>query len=452
MCGGVWPADGVEEYMVKPSEGLWQKLLKKGGRVRRIVGVVVVAVVLLWGSVGGARFAQAQFVWPFNPIPPPLCSGMPCSLCKGEVPFFLLWNTIWAEIGWKVMLWHGTFRPMLNDIRDQITGVTAAQTSMIGEFFNAQHQLDTQRVLRELHARAQKDYRPSFQMCEFGTLVGGMASANGQRDFNGAFMAQQALRRQTLAVGRAAAAGNIYDKAGRLALFKTRFCDPKDGNEAVTELCSTPAAAKTINKDVDYGRTVMTPYSLEVDFSNSDPGADAIDVLALGSNLYGHDLFERIPEDYLLKEAHQGKILDMRAVLAKRSVAQNSFNHVVGMKTAGGGDVGDYAKAALFPLGLDEAAAEALLGDNPSYYALMELVTKKIYQDPSFFTNLYDTPANVDRAGAALQAFSLMQNMDMFRSHLRSEMLLSVALELALEERQVMVQERLSEMEDDSGS
>ena len=70
----------------------------------------------------------------------------------------------------------------------------------------------------------------------------------------------------------------------------------------------------------------------------------------------------------------------------------------------------------------------------------MELLNKKIYQRPEFYTNLYDKPANVDRMRAAMRSVGLMQKWDMFNSRLRSEMLLSVAAELELAKEQERVQ------------
>jgi hypothetical protein len=67
------------------------------------------------------------------------------------------------------------------------------------------------------------------------------------------------------------------------------------------------------------------------------------------------------------------------------------------------------------------------------------MLTKKVYQQPEFYTNLYDAPANVERKSAAIHAIKLIQDMDKFNSVLRSEQNLSVLLELYLEEMQTGV-------------
>ena len=84
-------------------------------------------------------------------------------------------------------------------------------------------------------------------------------------------------------------------------------------------------------------------------------------------------------------------------------------------------------------LGLtDTTEINNLIGENPSYDTQMEILTKRLYQDPKFYVNLYDTPANVKRQKTAMKAVSLMQDRDMYESLQRSEMLMSVLLEMKL--------------------
>lgn len=185
---------------------------------------------------------------------------------------------------------------------------------------------------------------------------------------------------------------------------------------------------------------------------------------------------------------------DSRSFAAKMNVAHNSFINIIGMKTAapegqptdpsrsatnpvppplGSGSPLDNAlpfgvaegtqseptvtnraavpvlaedtgwahmKAMLLEFGItDENGSgdttdeiDLILGERPSYYAQMEVLTKKIYQNPNFFTNLYDKPANVARIGVSLDAIELMSQRDRFDSLLRQEMLSSVLLEEAL--------------------
>ena len=212
-----------------------------------------------------------------------------------------------------------------------------------------------------------------------------------------------------------------------------------------------------MNKDIDYVRTVDFPWTLDVDFTNtSAPTNNEEEVLALASNLYGHEVFVRAPSKGLqgrpgvTLNSIQKLYLDMRAVVAKRSVAENSFNAIMSMKTSGTPGSRDYLVELLRQLGIPNTAPDndidRLLGPEPSYWAQMEVLTKKIFQNPDFYTNLYDTPANVERKGVAVQAIGLMQKFDIYKSYLRNEATLSVLLELATQELQDEVENELNQI------
>jgi hypothetical protein len=79
---------------------------------------------------------------------------------------------------------------------------------------------------------------------------------------------------------------------------------------------------------------------------------------------------------------------------------------------------------------LDFPGAADPIRDEMSYYAQMEILSKKIFQRPEFYTNLYDKPANVSRKAASLQAIGMMLDRDIFETNLRTEMLISMLLEL----------------------
>jgi hypothetical protein len=65
----------------------------------------------------------------------------------------------------------------------------------------------------------------------------------------------------------------------------------------------------------------------------------------------------------------------------------------------------------------------------------MEVLTKKMYQNPTFYTNLIDKPANIKRMRAAMRAIKLMQDRDIASAIQRREMLMSMMLELRLREK-----------------
>ncbi len=342
--------------------------------------------------------------------------------------------------------------PAMMLMAEQLTAVAMQQAQMIGALLDAKHQLETQRLLQQLQARAHKDYQPSVGMCEFGSAVKSLAASERKSEYSAVLMGQRSMDRQLGNANSSATYGNDLDKETRLTQFKAKFCDPKDNNNGLGLMCTTPGAKKDrYNKDIDYTRTIDFPYTLDVDFTNGGAATDhEEEVMALASNLYAHDVFAR-PNAKLLQTDPDGtptnmqkKYLDMRSIVAKRNVAENSYNAIVGMKSAGEPESKDFLIAMLDGLGVEGVDAITLIGENPSYYAQMEMLTKKIYQNPEFYTNLYDKPANVERKGVSLQAIGLMQKFDMFKSYLRSEASLSILLELAVMDLQEEIENEIN--------
>ena len=141
----------------------------------------------------------------------------------------------------------------------------------------------------------------------------------------------------------------------------------------------------------------------------------------------------------------------MRSVVAKRSVAEHSFNTIAGMRAMsseeGGGETGKYMKNILKQLGVtNEQDLTQMVGDRPSYYAQMEILTKKIYEHPDFFVDLYEKPMNTERKKVAMRAIGLMQDFDTWNSYLRMEAMLSVILELEIIKVQNDVQNRINRL------
>jgi hypothetical protein len=172
----------------------------------------------------------------------------------------------------------------------------------------------------------------------------------------------------------------------------------------------------------------------------STPTADEQNIFALSNNLFANNLpvnmnlsdFEAmLSGDAKVSDSRKEKLADYRSLIAKRTVAQNSFAALAAMKAAGSGGSSAYVKQMIEYLGLSDAADQAAyIGNNPSYYAQMELLTRKIYQSPAFYANLMESPANVARQQAAMEGIGLMQDRDIHKSLQRSEMVLSTLLEM----------------------
>jgi hypothetical protein len=229
-----------------------------------------------------------------------------------------------------------------------------------------------------------------------------------------------------------------------LANFINNFCGKNDNSGQLDLLCKkgTPNSVDT-NKDINFTNAMGVPLTLDIDFLNgSNASIDENAVLALSQNLFSHRLFPFKPASAYVKKDGTPSLtnagyafLNMRALIAKRNVAADSFAAIAGQKAKGSEESTPFIYALMKEMGGTEITEEEIrneIGGHPSYYAQMEVLTKKLYQRPEFYSNLYDKPANVKRKNVAIQAANLMQKRDLYQSYLRSEMALAVMLETLL--------------------
>lgn len=349
---------------------------------------------------------------------------------------------------------------------EQLSAVMFQYMQIIGSFIDADEQMDAQRDLQIRQAQAHKDYHPSEQMCVFGTLTRSMNNVQGQADYNALALNKIMVDRYTLKDKTSSASSSELDKETRTAHFIDNHCNPADqgtGLEILCDLASTPPPHTRMGDDVDYPDTVLRPLTLNINFENQNTSTDEEkeeqdteeDIIALAKNLYWFNSFSVFPEEEL--EDRYASYQNIRQILAMNSVAHNTFAHLIGMKAKGiktgeGKAAGVFMKDYINILlgdqtgtpATEQITPEDILGENPSYYAMMEVLTKKLYQDGSFYTNLYDKPVNVARIKTSLQAIQLMQNRDRYESALRREMLSSLLLENSLIPEQERIQSHQS--------
>ncbi|MGH1403884.1 MAG: hypothetical protein ACRBDL_06540 [Alphaproteobacteria bacterium] len=367
----------------------------------------------------------------------------------------------------------------LAELTEYLGAFGMLQVQIVGDFFDAKHYLETQRLYFKLHAEAHKDYHPSDDFCWFGTNARSLASTDNRARLATIALSNMDLQRQLGFIGSSSALSKGDDKKNRWNRFVNTYCDPKDNNwiNAGTGLdlaCDRDGLGlgagvgatdrARVNRDIDYTALIDEPRTLEeVNFLDQSGAGNANvltnaeeDVMAMSANLYGDGTpTRRLSRELFAAEATSetatALYMDLRSVVAKRAVAQNSFNALVAMKSEGtNGDsaaplqpnTGRFVGAIirdLMPAGMTDAQIFGIMGENPSYYAQLEVLGKKIYQNPDFFANLYDKPANVARKSVAMKAISLMLDRALFESELRQEMLLSVMLSSELSKRHKVI-------------
>lgn len=335
--------------------------------------------------------------------------------------------------------------PALMLMTEQMSSVAMYQMYLVGKIFDSKLHLETQRLFNELQNEAAKDYYPSDSFCWFGTNARSLSNSEALAQSNQGTLNRISFVRQLGEMNSSASYTSVeQDKRGRWEQFTTDYCDPFDNDHDLTGVsglshagvCGTTGATNPYraNIDIDFQRLIEEPRFLDIDFTDPALTDDEEDVIALSSNLYGHEPVV-IALGSGLKDSVQHNYYNLRSVAAKRSVATNSYNAIVGLKSrgSGGGSSAQYLKAIMADLGMANADVEEILGENPSYYAQLEALGKKIYQNTDFFTDLYDKPANVKRKQAAMNAIELMLDRAIYESELRQEVVLSVLLTSYLE-------------------
>lgn len=360
------------------------------------------------------------------------------------------------ELVWQ--LWFDHFLPVWMDMAEQMTSVAIWHTFAIGAFLDAKIQLETQAVLQERMAEVHKRYQPSVGMCVFGTNIRSLAATERNSKLVAHTLNQRLLDRLLGTEGGAGVTGPKEEQTGRARYFLAHVCDRFDNNRihnnpstGFANICQshTPRTDGTVNLDLDFTRLIMNPRTLNVDFVNlGSANNQGRHVFNLGSNLYGHEIPDLTVISTEGQTGQHSQLLDLRAAIAKRSVAQTSYSALVGLKARGteksDTETMQYMSMLLRELGIPEDDVDGFIGERPSYYAQMEVLAKKLYQNPDFYRELYDKPENTKRKSVAMSAIGSMLDREIFDSQLRAEAMISQLLELKVQQAQDDVEDSFS--------
>lgn len=321
---------------------------------------------------------------------------------------------------------------------EQFTANMIQQMQMLGELFDAKDQLETQRLLQQKMAEAHKDYQPSDQMCTYGTFARDLVATERAANLTRNALATELMQREIGAGDSKATEPAVSDSLSRIADYRAHFCSQTDNGNGLNLLCPTPAPPEMRNRDINYTQTIDMPLSLDINLTDANITNDERAVFALIDNLFANDPMPGPPPGGMNQAKFQYHYMNLRSLAAMRGVVRSTIANVIALKTASPvqqDSNASYLLALFREFGLEDNEIRLMLGDHPSYYAQMEILTKKIYQNPTFYTNLYDKPANVQRIRAAMTAIKLMQDRDIGAALQRREMLLSIMLELRLRQQ-----------------
>lgn len=327
---------------------------------------------------------------------------------------------------------------------NQMVDTMMMQAEIIGSFFDAKHQLESQRLLQQKTARAHKDYHPSEQMCTIGTFSRNLMDADRRATFSQIALAERGMQRELQRGDNIAVETNVSDRQSRFETFRTSFCNPKDNAGTLEAVCADNIDPAMMNRDIDFTRTIDLPRTIAIDPLEPDAGDEEKAVYALMDNLFQPRPIPSIRKELTTLEDFQDIYLDLRSITAMRTVARNSMNNIIAQKSygpqTGPESNAPFLRALIKDMGItDDDDITRILGERPSYYAQMEMLTKMLYQHPEFIVNLYDKPANVERMRAAMRAIKVMQDRDIHEALMRREMLISMLAELSVRRQQVRI-------------
>ena len=354
-------------------------------------------------------------------------SLLPTSLLPSSIPPPDLKN-------WMIQIFFkSNLRPVIQDMTQKFSAASMHRAFTIGTFFDAKEQLEAQRDHQYLQAMAHKDYQPSKAFCAIGTSARSLAASEAKKPLNQRAMARRAMVRSLGSEAFGARDPADSDARARWVKFTKTYCNADDNKWAdgtdFSEVCVGVTPSARTNRDLDYTRFIDEPRTIDgVDFTDGATSAAEEDIFALANNLYDHNL------SFIDVRNNEENYFKLRTSQARRAIATDSFQNIVALKASGtphkDGDVKTrpYLGALVSALGVPEKEVFGLIGENPSYFAQLELLSKKIAQNPTFFANLYDKPANVERISVALRAIELMIDREIYESRLRQEMQASALL------------------------
>jgi len=342
----------------------------------------------------------------------------------------------------------------------QLSAVAMRHTYAVGRFFDAKHQLETQRTMQILMAKTHKDYQPSESLCEIGGFTQSLSPSKRLTDYTQVMLTTRGNDRQRKDGDIMSAGGENVDGLSRIDTFINKYCDVNDNQKGLTSLCTTQNEdgddqvtnnVSRKNKDINFTRTLLANPTIttEPEEGATSPDTDLQDVLAMMANVVSFDL---VPDmDQLILATEDGKpreaaynYMNLRSTMAMHDIEQNTFAAIAAERVSGSPESASRLKGLMTELGMEDFEAEALLGKNPSYYAQRKVLSNYAFENARFYTELYESPTNTDRKSVALKAINLMLEDDFYDRQLESEMALAVMLETMLYESHVKADSALT--------
>ncbi len=223
-----------------------------------------------------------------------------------------------------------------------------------------------------------------------------------------------------------AASGTLTAKGGgavedwRLKNLKDIYIDPDQQGGYLRKLVQ---GSDRVNRDLDVARSLLGRQTLDINFEDTTLTDDERDFLALKENLASSTAMDTSRmRDLAANDAMLTDVPELLSMTARRSIIDRTINTMAGMRARGSDVSAPEMQALLRQLGYGDDAPEMKdVAGQASYEAHMDILTRRVFQNPNMYVNLIANPVALRRILVAQNAVRNMQQFDMYATTTRSE-------------------------------
>ncbi len=310
--------------------------------------------------------------------------------------------------------------PALKKKTQQISQNDQQESNAIGAIQDARAANDQATEIGVAQADTALDYAPHPFIGQMATYTRGLA------------LSSEAIRQSRLLRGAAgtadllAASGTLSAKGGgavedwRLKNLKDLYVDPEQQGGYLRELVG---GDQRVNRDLDIAKTLMGRETLDINFEDSTLTEDERDFLALKENLLPSDAMENSRmRDLGTTEANLTDLPALLSLTARREMIDRTINTIAGQRAQGSDVSTQEMQALLRQLGYSDDSPEMKdVSGKASYEAHMDILTRRVFQNPNMYSNLIANPVALRRILVSQNAVRNMQQFDIYASTTRAE-------------------------------
>ncbi len=335
-------------------------------------------------------------------------------------------------------MWFDGFRPNFEPMTRQLSVAEVDQTLAIGNFIDANAFNDMNRIFQENRYRSHRGYRPSELACQADTSSYAINNADRFSRHIGKTIATISIDRlqnkrdagtNTLAAGGVdieTQDGPLAEHNQLWAEYLTYFCDPimNAGNSG----CSNPGVPGLLpNRDLFLGDLLWGDQKT-LDLSVAE---NRIMVDRMLRNIIQPTSLPILVDGVLETDPGRKLMLQRRSYYARQQAIYNVLGKMIGLRAATDPDIADNIANNIGDIRTKAGILPINVSGEPSYYEMMETMTRDKYRHKDYATNLIEEPENLIREGINIQTFQLQQMNDIYKRN--EELLLLMAADLSFD-------------------